>query len=134
LLHQLVEELGLAGIVTFTGQVPDAGPYVQLMDISVNASIGEPFGLVLLEAMALGVPVVAFALGGPTEILDWGRAGVLVPVGDEESLTNGVEHLLIDRGFRLQIARAGYDRYRNCFSAEGMAVQLEHRLRELVAA
>ncbi len=51
-LPPLAERLGLAGAVTMTGQVPDAGPYMQRMDILVNASDPEPFGIVLLEGMA----------------------------------------------------------------------------------
>jgi glycosyltransferase involved in cell wall biosynthesis len=134
LLYELVRELGVERNVTFTGQVPEPGPYVQLMDVSVNASMGEPFGLVLLEAMALGVPVVAFAVGGPAEILDSGRAGVLVPAGYEASLVDGLERLVVDPGFRLQVARSGYQRYRDLFSAERMALELEHRLRDICAA
>ena len=56
--------------VTMTGQVPDAGPYIEQMDILVNASDPEPFGIVLLEAMARGVPVVAVDSGGPPEIIE----------------------------------------------------------------
>jgi glycosyltransferase involved in cell wall biosynthesis len=61
-LHKFAHDLRIENDVTFTGHVSDAGPYLQLMDVSVNASIGEPFGIVLLEAMALSVPVVAFSL------------------------------------------------------------------------
>ena len=66
-LPGLVERLGLAEDVTMTGQVPDAGPYIECMDILVNASDCEPFGIVLLEGMARGVAVVAVDSGGPAE-------------------------------------------------------------------
>jgi glycosyltransferase involved in cell wall biosynthesis len=133
-LHKLALELGIENSVTFTGHVPQAGPYLQLMDVSVNASIGEPFGLVLLEAMALRVPVVAFGLGGPAEIVDSGRSGILVPVGDEQALSAEVERLVVDLGFREQIGQWGYERFRTMFSAERMALQMERRLQELACA
>ena len=74
-LARLVSELELDEFVTMTGQVPDAAPYVQLMDVAVNASDEEPFGIVLIEAMAAGVPVVAVANGGPLDIIDTGVTG-----------------------------------------------------------
>ena len=61
--------------MTFTGQVPDGTVHMQLMDVMANASDHEPFGIVLLEAMALGVPVVAVAAGGPAEIIEDGVVG-----------------------------------------------------------
>ena len=52
-----------------TGQVPDAGPYIERMDVLVNASDPEPFGIVLLEGMARGVAVLAVDSGGPSEFI-----------------------------------------------------------------
>jgi len=63
-LPALVRELGLEQSVTMTGQVPDAGPYMEQMDVLVNASDPEPFGIVLLEGMARGVAVLAVDSGG----------------------------------------------------------------------
>jgi glycosyltransferase involved in cell wall biosynthesis len=133
-LHVLARQLGVDRRVTFTGQVPEPGPYFQLMDVSVNASIGEPFGIVLLEAMALGVPVVAFALGGPSEIIDAGSSGVLVPAGDQPSLVGALEQMVTDPTLRLRIARSGEQRFRTNFSAEPMARQMERQLQELCPA
>ena len=62
--------------------MPDAGPYIERMDVLVNASRPEPFGIVLLEGMARGVAVLAVDSGGPSEIVDGGRTGVLVPSGE----------------------------------------------------
>src|SRR5215210_2422094 len=71
-LRRLSAELGIEDHVTFSGQVPDGTVHMQLMDVMANASDHEPFGVVLLEAMALGVPVVAVAAGGPAEIVEDG--------------------------------------------------------------
>ena len=61
-----------------TGQVPDAGPYIERMDVLVNASDPEPFGIVLLEGMARGVPVLAVNSGGPAEFIE---IAVTIPNG-----------------------------------------------------
>ncbi len=76
-LPRLIAELGMQEHVTMTGEVPDAGPYIDRMDILVNASDPEPFGIVLLEGMARGVAVVAVDSGGPREIVEDGVTGVL---------------------------------------------------------
>jgi glycosyltransferase involved in cell wall biosynthesis len=122
-LHRLVDELGLDGRATFTGQVADPGPYLQLMDISVNASDDEPFGLVILEAMALGIPVVAFASAGPTEIIESGLSGILIPKG--EPLTGSLERLVADPALRRQIGIAGRRRFLESFTADQMTKRLE---------
>ena len=80
-LSGLVERLDLGGTVTMTGQVDDPAPLLELMDVAVNASEVEPFGIALLEAMASRVPVVAVGRGGPLDILDRGRCGMLALTG-----------------------------------------------------
>jgi glycosyltransferase involved in cell wall biosynthesis len=125
-LRRLVDELGLGGRATFTGQVADAGPYGQLMDISVNASDDEPFGLVIIEAMALGVPVVAFASAGPAEIIESDLNGILVPKG--EPLTAGLDRLVASPELRRSIGSAGRRRFLDAFTAERMTNSLESAL------
>jgi glycosyltransferase involved in cell wall biosynthesis len=124
-LHELIRDLGLSSNVTFTGQVADATPYVQAMEISVNASTAEPFGLVLLEAMAVGVPVVAFAAGGPAEIIESDRSGVLVAADQEGALAEGLRRLVDDRAFRCRVGRGGQERFNALFSAERMTDEME---------
>jgi glycosyltransferase involved in cell wall biosynthesis len=110
-LSPLAERLGLADAVTMTGEVPDADPYVQRMDILVNASDPEPFGIVLLEAMARGVAVVAVDSGGPGEFIEHGRTGMLARSGAPGDLADALEPLLNDAALRERIARAGRDRF-----------------------
>ena len=92
-LPALVDELGLADEVTLTGQVPDAGPYIEQMDILVNASDPEPFGIVLLEGMSRGVAVVAVDSGGPGEFIEDGHTGLLARSGDPGALADALESL-----------------------------------------
>ena len=81
-LPRLIADLEMDEHVTMTGEVPDAGPYIDRMDVLVNASDPEPFGIVLLEAMARGVAVVAVDRGGPREIVESGVTGVLARSGE----------------------------------------------------
>jgi glycosyltransferase involved in cell wall biosynthesis len=110
-LPHLVRRLGLEGDVTLTGEVADAGPYIEQMDILVNASDPEPFGIVLLEAMARGVPVVAVNSGGPAEFIEHGRSGWLARSGEPQALADALQPLLGSPEERKRIGAAGRERY-----------------------
>jgi glycosyltransferase involved in cell wall biosynthesis len=110
-LPPLAGELGLEESVTFTGQVPDAGPYVERMDILVNASDPEPFGIVLLEGMARGVAVVAVDSGGPAEFVVDGVTGALARSGEPAALADAIEVLLRSESLRRRVADAGHESY-----------------------
>ncbi len=131
-LAPLVSSLGLTDAVTLTGQVPDAGPYVDRMDILVNASDPEPFGIVLLEAMARGVAVVAVAAGGPSEIIEDRRTGMLAPTGEPGALADALEPLLASPQLRLQIGRAGRDRFMRDYTDSAMRERFFAALEGLV--
>ena len=131
-LQTLVEELGLAGRVQFPGHAQDVFPWFDALDVCVHATHGEPFGLVLVEAMALGKPLVATALGGPVEIVEEGVSGLLVPPGDEKALAEAIGRLLSDEALAARLADgAGRRAYE--FTDERMAAAFAALLRELVA-
>lgn len=127
-LERLIPKLGLGGRVTLTGQVEDARPYLSLMDVAVNASDPEPFGIVLIEAMAAAVPVVAVGRGGPLDIVEPGVTGMLARSGEPAELAAAIEPLLADPGRRAEMGAAGRRRCRERFGAEAMAEQLVERL------
>jgi glycosyltransferase involved in cell wall biosynthesis len=127
-LERLVENLGLQPHVTFTGQVPDAAPYLALMDVLVNASDPEPFGIVLLEGMARGVAVVAVDSGGPTEIIEHERSGLLVESADELAIADALERLLVDDDLRGRIAAGGRRRFESSFTSNRMVDELQSQL------
>ncbi len=127
----LVQELGLAGEVTLTGQVPDAGPYIERMDVLVNASDCEPFGIVLLEGMARGVPVVAVARGGPAEIVEDGRTGVLASSGEPRALADALEPLLASPRRRRELGDAGRERFGEEYTDVAMRARFFARLEAL---
>jgi glycogen(starch) synthase len=119
--------------VSFTGQVADASPYYALMDVFVNASTEEPFGLVVLEAMAAGVPVVAVDAAGPREILEPGRTGMLVPSNAPAELAGAIAPLLDDAGSRERMASAARQRFEERFTARRMAHEMDRVLVEMAA-
>lgn len=115
-LPELARELGLDQAVTLTGQVPDAGPYIERMDILVNASDPEPFGIVLLEGMARGVAVAAVRSGGPAELIEHERTGMLARSGDPAALADALRPLLQSPQLRRSTGQAGRVRFTEQFT------------------
>jgi glycosyltransferase involved in cell wall biosynthesis len=131
-LAPLAAELGIAEEVTMTGEVPDAGPYVERMDVLVNASDPEPFGIVILEGMARGVGVVAVNSGGPGEFVDDGVTGVLARSGRPQDLADALEPLLRSPERRASLGHAGEQRYREQYTTAAMRERFFACVRELV--
>jgi glycosyltransferase involved in cell wall biosynthesis len=119
-LEPLAARLGIADAVTMTGEVPDAGPYIERMDVLVNASDPEPFGIVILEGMARGVAVVAVNSGGPAEFVQDGVTGMLARSGQPDALADAIEPLLLSAPTREQIGRSGRQRYMEEFTTAAM--------------
>lgn len=95
-LERLVRDLRLSAHVTMPGFTADPVTYLARADVFVLSSQYEPFGNVLVEAMACGCAVVSTDCTGPREILGWGRYGRLVPVGDYKALAEAVLATLED--------------------------------------
>jgi len=105
-----VEDMGLTDNVVFTGFVPSAElpSYYRSADIfCAPATGGESFGIVLLEAMACGKPVVATNILGYASVLAHGEEGLLVPPKNEKSLARALLSLLYDKSLRLQMGNKG---------------------------
>jgi len=131
-LPPLIDELGLGPHVTLTGQVPDAGPYIEQMDILVNASDPEPFGIVLLEGMARGVAVVAVDSGGPGEFIDNGRTGLLARSGQPSALADALEPLLTSPDRRAQVGQAGRESFMSEFTDAAMRKRFFRNLEQVL--
>lgn len=123
-LQQLGEFLGLNGRLCFAGFQKVALPYLDAMDLFVLSSIEEGFGLVLLEAMASGKPVIASAVSGPCDIVLDGRTGLLVPPRDVDALAKALIELLNDPERRVQMGRAGQERVKTVFSLDSQMANL----------
>lgn len=92
----------------------------------------EPFGLVVIEAMAGGTPVIASRIGGIPEIIADGENGLLVPAGDVAALRAAIERLLNDSGLRQRMGRAAKQRSSD-FAVSRVAPQIEAAYRHVLA-
>ncbi|GLH76785.1 glycosyl transferase [Bradyrhizobium sp. SSBR45G] len=96
-LRRQVAELGLGDRVHFLGHRSDVPLLMQAVDAMVHPSIDpEPFGRTLIEAMLAGVPVIATDAGAAPDILEHGRAGMLVPPGDARALAEALDAVLAE--------------------------------------
>ena len=105
LLEGLIQDTGLGDQVELPGWVSPPGPFLATLDLFAVPSRYEPFGLVVIEAMAAGVPVVASDLEGPREILEQGRLGFLVASDDPVKLADRLIDALNDRMGAVALAR-----------------------------
>jgi glycosyltransferase involved in cell wall biosynthesis len=97
-LSRLADRLGVAGRIDWCGYVSDPWHAYAAARCFVLSSQNEAFGNVVVEALASGLPVVSTACGGPTEILDHGRFGTLVPIGDAAALSAAIARALDQPG------------------------------------
>ncbi len=132
-LPRTIETLGLKEHVTMTGEVPDARPFIARMDVLVNASDPEPFGIVLTEGMAAALPVVAVDAGGPAEIVEDGRTGILARSGSGEDLAAAIEPLLADPELRRRLGAAGLERFEREYSEPAVRRRFFAAMESLVA-
>lgn len=93
-IEQAIHRLGLGGAVTLTGQVPSAEPYYGIADVAVLSSLSEGSPNALLEAMAVGVPIVATSVGGIPEIVRDGESALLVSPRDRDGMARALEQVL----------------------------------------
>jgi L-malate glycosyltransferase len=128
----LVERLGLPGRVIVRPNVLEVEDYLAAADLALSTSDSESFGLSLLEAMALGCPVVSTNVGGVPEVIDHGVNGLLAPAGDVSALARGVQRLIDDPALRQSLGRAAQEKARRVFSAEAIVpryIDLYHSLK-----
>lgn len=130
-LRRQVENLGLAGAVTFAGYRHDVPQWLARMDIFVLPSLMEGLGLALLEAMALEKPVVATRVGGIPEIVEDGHSGLLVPPADAGALAQAIQRILADPELARRLGQAGYQRVATRFSAQRMLAQTQQLFSEV---
>ena len=126
-----IAALGLEDRVTRAGLQHNIPEWMQAMDVIVHASDREPFGIVVLEAMALGKPVVAGDAAGPTEIITDGVDGLLSPYGDAPTLARAVGRYLDDPAFARETGTAAKSRAAE-FSTQRYAQNVVQALRELL--
>jgi glycosyltransferase involved in cell wall biosynthesis len=100
------QRLRLLDALAFVPHRADVDAVFAALDLVVCPSVREPFGMVVIEAMSAGRPVVASDSGGPAEILDHGRTGLLFRTGDPKALADAITGLLDDAGQRASLGTA----------------------------
>ncbi|KAA0890485.1 glycosyltransferase [Oryzomonas rubra] len=103
-LEQKVRELGLENRVLMPGYRENARSYLPFFRVFVLSSLTEGLPLVLLEAMQAGVPVVATSVGGVPEVLQHGKAGILVPAPRAVDLSEGIGRVMMDEALAAEMA------------------------------
>lgn len=117
-LERLSIELGVEKAVAFLGFRRDIDELTRAADIFVLPSKSEGMSLAILEAMAVGLPVVATAVGGTPEVVEDGVTGLLVPAGDPVALGTALRTLITHPDRRRRLGSAGRDRVADRFSLE----------------
>ena len=121
-----VRDLERKGLVHLAGTIPrpKMPQFWNSVDIAVVPSLSESFGLVALEALACGVPVIATAAGGLKEVVVDGECGLLVPPGNAAALSRALREVISDKSLRQRLAARARLR--------AQAFSLERRTRELL--
>jgi glycosyltransferase involved in cell wall biosynthesis len=120
-LEQQIARLGLRERFVLAGFRSDVGKYLPHLDLAVLSSLTEGLPVILLEAFAAGVPMVATAVGGIPEVLEDGRSGYLVPPGDRAALARRILDAIDDDGARRAMGRYAQRHVRAHFSFEEQA-------------
>jgi glycosyltransferase involved in cell wall biosynthesis len=117
-LHELVDELGVRGSVHFLGHREDPERILAATDLLLAPSSEEPFGRTIVEALAMGVPVIATVVGGPPEIIRAGLDGATLPPDEPVGWADAVQEVLAHdlpeaKGNRADYARDRFDSARH---------------------
>jgi glycosyltransferase involved in cell wall biosynthesis len=133
-LEEEAKARGVASRVKMLGARSDVSAIMQSLDLLVVNSTAEPFGLVIVEAMACGTSVLAAAVDGIPEVIEHGVNGWLVPARDETTLTAAIMKLSRRPELRARLARAGRNHVAAHFSADRYMNDLEGFYQDLCEA
>jgi glycosyltransferase involved in cell wall biosynthesis len=120
-LEDLVRRLDLSANVQLLGHRRDVGALMAAADVFAMPSVGEPFGLVFTEAMAMELPVIALDSGAAPEVVEPRVTGLLVSPGDTAQLARDLTLLLSEPDRRARMGRAGRRRVETAFTSDRMA-------------
>ncbi|HEY9862515.1 MAG TPA: glycosyltransferase family 1 protein [Candidatus Obscuribacterales bacterium] len=134
-IEGIVNELGLSEMTTFPGRLGDdtLPTYYAAADVCVVPSHYEPFGLVAIEAMASGTPVIASDVGGLQFTVVPEETGLLAPPQDDVAFAEAIDRVLKDAAWRNQLGVAARKRVETYFSWEGVASQLSELYQKLMS-
>ena len=124
-LKALADDLGVADNVRFLGRRDDVPELLAASELLALPSEDEPFGRVIIEAMAMALPVVATATGGVPEIVVEKQTGLLVPPRDPEALADALLAAMADPEAAAEMGRAGRERVCELFDARATAERVQ---------
>jgi glycosyltransferase involved in cell wall biosynthesis len=124
-LVRLVKENGLENDVLFVGFQPNVAHWLSMMDAFVLPSLTEGTPMALLEAMSMGVPVIASAVGGVPKVVKDGLNGFLVEPGNVGQISERLRCLKEDRCLRESVAQAGVETIRTHYDAGRWCVRIQ---------
>jgi glycosyltransferase involved in cell wall biosynthesis len=131
-LEKLIADLKLMERVSLPGTIQDVPGFLGELDIAVLCSRSEGMSNAILEYMAAGKAIVATAVGGNMQLLEYERHGLLVPPGDPHRLAGAMRRLLDDSALASRMARAARQRVEQRYSREAMVRRFESFYEELV--
>ena len=126
----LATRWGVTSHVEFTEWLADLKPFLDQIDLLVVPSEKEAFGLVLLDAMARGKPILATACNGPADIIVEGKTGWLVPINDVEALSEAIHKAMADPNIAVK-GMKGYERLFDHYLPYSMGIKLIEALESL---
>ena len=130
--RQMLQQYGLQGHVELLGERRDVPQILQQASLFVLSSRTEGISLTLLEAMASGLPVVATRAGGNSEVVEDGRTGKLVPVGDFQQLADALQSVWQNPEQARRFGDAGRERVERLFDVNRMVRQYEQLYGEVL--
>jgi glycosyltransferase involved in cell wall biosynthesis len=130
-LRARVRELGMKEKIRMVGVQRNVPEWMQAMDVFVHASEREPFGIVVIEAMSLGKPVIATKPGGPEEIITDGVDGQLVTWNQPEELAAAILKYLQDPDWARSVGQRAMQRSQE-YTMEKYAARVGDAVRKLV--
>jgi glycosyltransferase involved in cell wall biosynthesis len=133
-LEKMCAALGLESQVQFLGERHDVHDLLGRAGFVVSSSMSEGISLTLLEAMAVGLPVVATAAGGTPEIIEDGTCGRTVPVGDTAALAQAMVEMCRRQSEWPAIGRAGRQRVAEHFEVRRMVAEYEELYARIASA
>lgn len=129
---KMVRELGITDKVLFLGKQENVEDLLSISDLKLLLSEKESFGLVLLEAMACGVPSVGTNIGGIPEVIEHGVTGFLSEVGDVENIAEQAISILIDPDLHKRFSENSIQRVKDRFSSRYIVEQYEDLYLKLI--
>jgi glycosyltransferase involved in cell wall biosynthesis len=130
-LQQLINDLSMGSRVEFLGVRGDIPELMQQAEALIHCADSEGFGWVVVEAMTVGIPVVGSEIGPLKELLQEGRAGVIVPVGDAQGYANALKRVMQQPDFSRKLIQTARSAVEQKFSAKAMVGKIADVYREL---